>query len=98
MGEDRGVTISRLPYVFVPLFPDSRPLLCFSRYHVNHAVCLLIQILIGSALALSKIKNCVVNRTTPHFPARSLKRHSFDTSRVDKCWAVKRALPSSFNV
>ena len=29
---------SRLPYVFVPLSPDSRPLLCFSRYHVNHAV------------------------------------------------------------
>ena len=29
---------SRLPYVFVPLFRDSRPLLCFSRYHVNHAV------------------------------------------------------------
>ena len=56
------------------------PLLCFSRYHVNHAVWLPIQILIGSALALSKIKNFVVNRTTPHFPARSLKRHSFDTS------------------
>ena len=35
---DRGITISRLPYVFVPLFPDSRPLLCFSRYHINHAV------------------------------------------------------------
>ena len=63
-GGDRGVTISRLPYVFVPLFPDSHPLLCFSRYHVNHAVWLPIQILIGSALALSKIKNCVVNRTT----------------------------------
>ena len=46
-----GVTISRLPYVFVPLFPDSRPLLCFSRYHVNHAVWLPIQILKGSALA-----------------------------------------------
>ena len=29
---------SRLPYLFVPLSPDSRPLLCFSRYHVNHAV------------------------------------------------------------
>ena len=29
---------SRLPYVFVPLSLDSRPLLCFSRYHVNHAV------------------------------------------------------------
>ena len=71
---------SRLPYVFVSLFPDSRPLLCFSRYHVNCAVWLPIQILIGSALALSKIKNCVVNRTTPHFPARSLKWHSFDPS------------------
>ena len=56
----------------------SRPLLCFSRYHVNHAVWL--PILIGSALALSKIKNCVVNRTISHSPARSLKRHSFDTS------------------
>ena len=29
---------SHLPYVFVPLFPDSLPLLCFSHYHVNHAV------------------------------------------------------------
>ena len=37
-GGTGGVTISRLPYVFVPLFPDSGPLLCFSRYHVNHAV------------------------------------------------------------
>ena len=31
-------------------------------------------------MALYKIKNCVVNRTTPHSPARSLKRHSFDIS------------------
>ena len=31
-------SFSRLPYFFVPLSPDSRPLLCFSRYHVNHAV------------------------------------------------------------
>ena len=29
---------SRLPYLFVPLSPDSRPLLCFSRYLVNDAV------------------------------------------------------------
>ena len=29
---------SRFPYIFVPWSPDSRPLLCFSRYHVNHAV------------------------------------------------------------
>ena len=57
---------SRLPYFFVPLSPDFRPLLCFSRYHVNPAVWL--PILIGSALALSKIKNCVVNRTTSHSP------------------------------
>ena len=61
---------SRLPYLFVPLSPNSRPLLCFSRYHVNHAVWL--PILIGSALALSKIKNCVVNLTTSHkFTPRS---------------------------
>ena len=33
-----GTLFSRLPYVFVPLSPDSRPLLCFSCYHVNHAV------------------------------------------------------------
>ena len=26
---------SRLPYLFVPLSPDSRPLLYFSRHHVN---------------------------------------------------------------
>ena len=46
--------LSRLPYFFVPLSPDSRPLLCFSRYHVNHAVWL--PVLIGSDLALSKKK------------------------------------------
>ena len=27
---------SRLPYLFVPLSPDSRPLLYFSRHHVNY--------------------------------------------------------------
>ena len=71
---------SRLLYFFVPLSPDSRPLLCFSRYHVNHAAWL--RILIGRECfgLQSEIKNCVVNRTTPHSPARSLKRHSFDTS------------------
>ena len=37
-GGGQGVTISRLPYLFVPLSPDSRPLLCFSRYRVNDAV------------------------------------------------------------
>ena len=83
-----GVTISRFPYpvlpppvrfcpfvsrlppfiVFLPLSCKSR---CLTPYSDSN---------IGSALALSKIKNCVVNRTTPHFPARSLKRHSFDTS------------------
>ena len=79
-----GVTISCFPYPVLPPPasrlppPASRPLLCFSRYHVNHAVWL--PILIGSALALSKIKNCVVNQTTSHSPARSLKRHSFNTS------------------
>ena len=88
VGGDRGVTISRFPYpvlpppvrfcpfvsrlppfiVFLPLSCKSR---CLTPYSDSK---------IGSALALSKIKNCVVNRTTPHFPARSLKRHSFDTS------------------
>ena len=29
---------SHLPYLFVPLSPDSRLLLCFSRYQVNHAI------------------------------------------------------------
>ena len=62
--------VSRLPpfIVFLPLSCKSR---CLTPYSDSN---------IGSALALSKIKNCVVNRTTPHFPARSLKRHSFDTS------------------
>ena len=74
--------VSRLPYVFCPFVSRLPPFIVFLPlcYHVNHAVWLPIQILIGSALALSKIENCVVNRTTPHFPARSLKRHSFDTS------------------
>ena len=47
---------SRLLYFFVPLSPYSRPLLCFTRYGVNHTVWL--PILIRRALALSKIKNC----------------------------------------
>ena len=68
-GGDRGsqspasrTPFSRLPCFFVLLSPNSRPLSCFSRYHVNHAVWL--PILIGSVLALSKIKKCVVNQTT----------------------------------
>ena len=36
----------------------------------------LLHIVIGSALALSKIKNCVVNQTTLHSTAWLLKRHS----------------------
>ena len=32
------------------------------------------------ALALFKIKNCVLKWTTPHSPARSLERHSLETS------------------
>ena len=66
---------SRLRYIFYPLSPDSCPLLCLSCYHVNHALWL--PILIRSALALSKIKKCVVNQTTSHSPARSLKWHNF---------------------
>ena len=66
--------------IFFLLSPDSRPLLCFFRYHVNHAVWL--PVLIGRecfGLVQNK-KNCVVNPTTPHSPVWSLKRHSFDTS------------------
>ena len=40
----------------------------------------LLHIVIGSALASSKIKNCVVKQTTLHSPAWLSKRHSFDTS------------------
>ena len=39
---------SCLPYLFIPLSPDSCPSLCFSCYHVNHTVWF--PILIGSAL------------------------------------------------
>ena len=49
-----------------------------SNRTASHAVWL--PILIGSALALSKTKNCVVYLTTPHSPARSLNLHSLDTS------------------
>ena len=75
-----GVSSFRLSASRREFTPDSHPLLCFFRYHVNHAVLVPIESLIGSALALSKIKNCVVNRTTPQFPARSLRRYSLDTS------------------
>ena len=37
-GHKLTVPVTVLPYFFVPLSPDSRPLLCFSCYHVNHAV------------------------------------------------------------
>ena len=61
----RGVIISCFPYFFVSLSPACHPLLCFSRYHVNHAVWL--PILKGSALALSKIKKlcCKSNHSAP---------------------------------
>ena len=49
-----------------------------SNRKASHAVWL--PILIGSALALSKTKNCVVYLTTQHSPARSLNLHSLDTS------------------
>ena len=49
-----------------------------SNRTASHAVWL--PILIGSALALSKTKNCVVYLTTPHSPARSVNLHSLDTS------------------
>ena len=45
---------SRLPSFFVPLSPDSRPLLCFSRYHVNYVVWN--PILIGSSIGLVQNK------------------------------------------
>ena len=55
-GGVRGVTISGFPYpvlpppvLFCPFVSRLRPLLCFSRYHVNHAVWL--PKIIGRALA-----------------------------------------------
>ena len=80
-----GVIFCRFPYpilpppvLFCPLVTRLTPFIVFLLYHVNHAVWL--PILTGSALALSKIKNGFVNRTTSYSPARSLKRHSFDTT------------------
>ena len=66
--------------IFFLLSPDSRPLLCFFRYHVNHAVWLPVLIERECFGLVQNKKNCVVNRTTPHSPVWSLKRHSFDTS------------------
>ena len=83
---DRGVTISRFPYpvlpppvlfrpfvswlppfiVFLPLSCKSR---CLTPYSNREGFCF-----------VQNKKNCVVNRTSSHSPARSLKRHSFDTS------------------
>ena len=65
--------VSRLPpfIVFLPLSCKSH---CLTPYSDSNRECF------DQLASLSKIKNCVVNRTTLHFPARSLKRHSFDTS------------------
>ena len=57
-------------FVIYEVQPDSVPR-CLTSYS---------PILIGSALALSKTKNCVVYLTTPHSPARSVNLHSLDTS------------------
>ena len=84
---DRGVRISHFPYsvlpppvlfcpfvsrlppfiVFLPLSCKSR---CLTSYSNRE----------GVLWPSVRNKNCVVSRTTPHSPARSLKRHSFDTS------------------
>ena len=63
-GQGQGVTISRLPYILSPLSPDSRPLLCFSRYHVNHTFWL--PILIGRecfGLVQNKKLSCKSNHS-----------------------------------
>ena len=59
--------VSRLPpfIVFLLLSCKSR---CLTPY--SNREC----------FGLSKMKNGVVNQTTSHSPARSLKRHSFDTT------------------
>ena len=80
-----GVTISRFPYpVFPPPFLDcpfvSRLppfivfllLSCKSRCLTPYSN--------RECFGLSRMKIGVVNRTTSHSPARSLKRHSFDTT------------------
>ena len=66
-----GLVSRLLPFtVFLPLSCKSR---CLTLY--SNRECF------GQLASLSKIKKkCVVNRTTPHSPARSLKRHSFDPS------------------
>ena len=84
-----GVTISRLPYPVLPppvffcpfvsrlsLFIVFLPLSCKSPCLTPYSnmECF------GQLASLSKIKNCVVNRTTSHSPARLLKWHSFDIS------------------
>ena len=86
---DRGVTISHFPYPvlpppilfcpFVSRFPPFivfLPLSCKSRCLTpcSKRECF------GQLASLSKIKNGVVNRASPHPPTWSLKWHSFDTS------------------
>ena len=63
--------VSRLP-PFIVLLPLSCKSRCLTLY--SNRECF------GQLASLSKIKNCVVNRTTLHSPARSLKRHFFDPS------------------
>ena len=91
---------SRLPYLFVPLSPDSRPLLCFSRYHVNHAVWL--PILIGRALALSKTPCPLFSRApAPLSPSTHTNPDIFENGDFflpfSENWASTRSVLESFS-
>ena len=66
---------SRLPPFIVVLLLSSKSR-CLTPYSDSNRECFgLVQ-----NNNNNKKNNCGVNRTTPHFPARSLKQHSFDTS------------------
>ena len=84
---NRGVTISHFPYavlpppvLFYPFVSRLPPFIVFLPLSCKSHCLTSYSNREGVLWPSVRNKNCVVSRTTPHSPARSLKRHSFDTS------------------
>ena len=82
-----GVTISHFPYpvlpppvLFCPFVSRLPPFIVFLPLPCKSCCLTSYSNREGVLWPSLRNKNCVVSRTTPHSPARSLKRHSFDTS------------------
>ena len=86
-GRGGGVTISHFPYpvipppvLFCPFVSRLPPFIVFLPLPCKSCCLTSYSKREGVLWPSLRNKNCVVSRTTPHSPARSLKRHSFDTS------------------